>query len=237
MFSVTVLCRLRPRIVSSSFRYIHATAVCPGFFVGGVSRGQLHASRSSFVSLNSNSKLQSYRPSTRFTSTSTHSEDGHLIYTGGLTNAIRGVRMFSYSTSCTSLFLMPYLVSKKLVGTDNFALQVAFGCAIGFFTFVTPVFLHLMTHGYVMRLYHNPDKDTYTAITFSVFLTEKRNTFHQSQVKIPAVSQMFTTLYAGTKGLMVNPDLFAIPHDYNHLMGYDKPFSFDLDDVDRPDKS
>uniref|UniRef100_A0A3B5LHP8 Uncharacterized protein n=1 Tax=Xiphophorus couchianus TaxID=32473 RepID=A0A3B5LHP8_9TELE len=132
------------------------------------------------------------------------------------------VKMFSYSTSGASLILMPQILLKTGLGLGNIALEVISCGIIGFFTFLTPVILHFITKGYVIRLYHNPDRDTYTAITYSVFLTEKRCVFHQSQVRIPAVSKMFANFYAGPMGLFVNPDLFPIPHDYNHLMGYDK---------------
>lgn len=145
--------------------------------------------------------------------------------------------MFSYSTSGASLLLMPHILLKTGVGVQSFAVQAAFCGVIGFFTFLTPVLLHLITKGYVVRLYHHPDKDTYTAVTYSVLLLEKKNIFHQSQVKIPAVSKMFTSFYVNKMGLLVNPDLFVVPHDYNHLMGYDKPFSFNTDDMDKPERS
>lgn len=143
--------------------------------------------------------------------------------------------MFSYTTSGASLFLMPQILFKTGVGVQSVALQAAFCGIIGFFTFLTPVLLHFITKGYVIRLYHNPDMDTYTAITYSVFLTEKKTVFHQKEVRIPAVSKMFTTFYADKSGLLVNPDLFLFAQDYNHLMGYDKPFSFHSDDIDRPE--
>ncbi|XP_026169038.1 transmembrane protein 70, mitochondrial isoform X2 [Mastacembelus armatus] len=180
--------------------------------------------------------VQTHCLSNRPLSTAPHSEDGKLIYSGSLGSAVRGVKMFSYSTSTASLILMPHILLNTGIGVQSFAMQVAFCGVIGFFTFLTPVLLHLITKGYVIRLYHNPDKDTYAAVTYSVFLTEKKNVFHQSQVKIPAVSKMFTTFYAGNLGLLVNPDLFAIPYDYNHLMGYDKPFRFNIEDIDKPDK-
>lgn len=145
--------------------------------------------------------------------------------------------MFSYSTSGASLTIMPHILLKTGLGVKSFALQAAFFGVIGFFTLITPVLLHLITKGYVVRLYHNPDTDTYTAITYSVLLMEKRNVFHQRQVRIPAVGKMFTTFYTDKMGMLVNPDLFPIPQDYNHLMGYDKPFSFNTDDLDTPDKS
>ncbi|XP_070775598.1 transmembrane protein 70, mitochondrial [Enoplosus armatus] len=240
MLSVNVLRRLRPRVVSQSFSHIHLTATRHGapFAVscfGGAGGGRPHAVRRSF--LNRNNQVLSHCPPARCLSTGTHSEDGNLIYTGSLGTAVRGVKMFSYSTSGASLFLMPHILLKTGLGVQSFTLQAAFCGVIGFFTFLTPVVLHLITKGYVIRLYHNPDRDTYTAITYSVFLTEKKSVFHQRQVRIPAVSKMFVTLYADKMGLLVNPDLFPIPHDYNHLMGYDKPFSFDTDNIDRPDKS
>lgn len=147
-----------------------------------------------------------------------------------------GVKLFSYTTSGISLVIVPQMFLQTGLGVDNLALQVVFCGMIGFFTFLTPVLLHLMSRSYVLRLYHNPGTDTYTAVTYSVFLTEKRCVFHQKQVRIPAVSKLFTTFYAGQVGLLVNPDLFPIPQDYVHLMGYDKPFRFSSDDMDTSDK-
>lgn len=197
---------------------------------------QLHAVGRS-VLLNNSNKVPSFCSSIRCVSTETPSTEGQLIYTGNLGTAVRGVKFFSYSTSGASLFLMPQILLKTGLGVQSFALQAAFCGIIGFFTFLTPVLLHLVTRGYVIRLYHHPDTDTYTAVTYSVFLTEKRRVFHQRQVRIPSVSRMFTTFYAGDVGLLVNPDLFAMPQDYNHLMGYDKPFSFNPDDMSRPEDS
>lgn len=125
---------------------------------------------------------------------------------------------------------MPQILLETGLGVQSFALQAVFCGVVGFFTFLTPAILHYVTKGYVIRLYHDADRDTYTAVTYSVFLTEKRIGFHQRQVTIPAVSKMFTSFYADKMGLLVNPDRFPIPHDYNHLMGYDKPFAFDIED-------
>lgn len=132
---------------------------------------------------------------------------------------------------------MPYLLLKTGIGVNSLALQVAFCGFIGVFTFLTPVLLHLITKGYVVRLYHNKDTDMYTAITYNVFLVEKRTVFHQRDIEIPDVSRMFTTFYAKKRSMLVNPMLFALPHDYNHLMGYDRPFLFDLDDLNKPNES
>ncbi|KAK7944947.1 hypothetical protein WMY93_000675 [Mugilogobius chulae] len=145
------------------------------------------------------------------------SSDGQLIYTGSLGFAVRGVKAFSYSTSGASMLLMPHIMLTTGLGSHSLAFQLLFCGVIG----------------YVVRLYHEPGRDTYTAVTYSLFLTEKRTRFHQQQVRLPAVSKMFTTFYADKTGLLVNPDLFSVPQDYNHLMGYDKPFSFSPEQLDR----
>lgn len=147
--------------------------------------------------------------------------------------------MFCYTTTGATLTLMPFVIQETGLGMGfkSLAAQVIFCGVVVFFTFLNPVILHFITKGYVSRLYHNRDKDTYTAITYSIFLTEKRNMFHQRDVKVPSVHKMFTTFYAGTMGLLINPDNFIIPEDYNHLMGYDKPFTFDPEDMDMPKTS
>ncbi|XP_028831485.1 transmembrane protein 70, mitochondrial [Denticeps clupeoides] len=170
-------------------------------------------------------------------SSGSHSEDGKLIYTGNLGKAVLGVKFFSYSTSMFSVCVMPYVLMKTGLGVQSFALQVAFCGVIGFFTFLTPVLLHFITKGYVVRLYHKEEKDTYTAVTYSPLLLERKTVFHQSDVTIPDVSRMFTSFYAKNRSMLVNPMLFPLPHDYNHLMGYDRPFSFDIDELNKPDKS
>ncbi|KAM9388052.1 transmembrane protein 70, mitochondrial [Phaethornis superciliosus] len=159
-----------------------------------------------------------------------HPEHGRLVYKGNLAKAVLGVKFFSYSTSIFNLFMMPYIMLKTGVGFESVFLQAAFYGLIGFFTFVTPVTLHVLTKGYVVRLYYKEEMDTYTAITYSAILAEKATVFHQKDVKIPDITKMFTTFYAKTKSMLVNPSLFPNPQDYNHLMGYDKSFYINLEE-------
>ncbi|XP_076838340.1 transmembrane protein 70, mitochondrial, partial [Brachyhypopomus gauderio] len=172
-----------------------------------------------------------------YSAQSTSPEDGILIYTGNLGKTVLGVKFFSYSSSMFSLCVMPYIMMKNGMGVSSFTMKVAFCGVIGFFTFITPVLLHLITKGYVVRLYHNKETDTYTAVTYSAFLTQKKTVFHQSDVRIPDVSSMFTSFYVKKQSMLLNPMLFDLPHDYNHLMGYDQPFSFDMEEVNKPDKN
>ncbi|CAH6777240.1 Tmem70 [Phodopus roborovskii] len=158
-------------------------------------------------------------------------EDGRLIYTGNLARTVFGVKCFSYSTSVMSLTFLPYLLSQTNVTFGSLPLQILFYGIMGSFTMITPVLLHFLTKGYVIRLYHEASTDTYKAITYNVVLSETSTVFHQNDVKIPESSHIFTTFYAKTKSMLVNPALFANPEDYNHLMGYDKPFTFDKEEV------
>ncbi|XP_061695054.1 transmembrane protein 70, mitochondrial isoform X2 [Syngnathoides biaculeatus] len=205
MLSLSGVLSTRVRFIANSFSTTRTVCMRPGgqtsvSCFGRLIGNNLHAVRSSSLQLKF--KVQP-RILSSCLATMAHSENEKLIYTGSLAMAVRGVKMFSYSTSGASLFLMPQIFLKTGLGLQSLPLQMAFCSIIGFFTFLTPVLLHFITKGYVVRLYHNSDQDTYTAITYSVFLTEQRTVFHQKQ-------------------------------DYNHLMGYDKPFTFRTDYMDRP---
>ncbi|XP_053343026.1 transmembrane protein 70, mitochondrial [Clarias gariepinus] len=206
-------------------------------------RGRVYLLSSSSSALNSKPQLvqrtrvtsipqiRPFAPARCLSSLPGSSEDGVLIYNGNLGRAVLGVKFFSYSSSVFSLCVMPLIFMRTGLGMSSLAMKVAFCGFIGFFTFLTPVLLHLITKGYVVRLYHNKETDVYTAVTYSALLVEKKTRFHQSDVKVPDVSRMFTSFYAKKKSMLVNPMLFDLPHDYNHLMGYDRPFSFDPDDL------
>ncbi|XP_040278340.1 transmembrane protein 70, mitochondrial-like [Bufo bufo] len=175
----------------------------------------------------------------RFVSTSStpvnHEED-RLVYIGNLGTAVLGVKFFSYSTSVVSLIILPMIFANSGIGVDSLPLKIGFFSIVGFFTFITPVTLHLLTKGYVVRLYHNKERDLYTAITYNAFLREKRTEFSPEDVEVPGVSKMFTTFYAKKKSMLINPMLFPNSNDYQHLMGYDKPFTFNLEDLNPPSK-
>lgn len=146
-----------------------------------------------------------------------------------------GVKVFSYMNSATCLLLMPLILNAWLP-TQSLALQTSFITTISLFTFVTPIILHHFTKGYVFQLFHNANEDTYKAVTRNIFLMEKTTVFKQGDVRIPSIAKMFSTFYAGRMGMLVHPDHFVHPSDYSHLMGYDQPFTFNEEDLERPDK-
>ncbi|XP_007437823.1 transmembrane protein 70, mitochondrial, partial [Python bivittatus] len=159
-----------------------------------------------------------------------HSEFGRLIYSGNLSRSVLGVKIFCLTTSIITASMLFGIIFKFGLNVDKLYSEIAFYSATLFFIFLTPFLFHLFTKRYVIRLYHKAKTDTYTAITYSGILKEKKTLFHQKDVTVPDISKLFTTFYAKKRAMFVNPFLFHYPQDYNHLMGYDKPFQFDLND-------
>ena len=53
-------------------------------------------------------------------------------------------------------------------------MAVASGAFLSFFTFATPLLIHWMSKKYVTELLYNKIDDSYTAITYSLLLREKK---------------------------------------------------------------
>lgn len=133
---------------------------------------------------------------TRFSSTNTipKPEIGpsqtEQIYTGPLTDRIRAVKVFSLTTSVIGLAIQPILVEQgaKLGSTP----MIIFLCSFaGFFTFVTPLFLHLITKKYVCAIYYNRTSKEYTAITISLLLRKKEvHILFVSEIIIKIINNM-----------------------------------------------
>lgn len=94
---------------------------------------------------------------------------GTKIYHGTLSSKMKAVKIFSLSTSAAGLAAQPILLEQgaKLGGTAMAVFLCGFA---GFFTFVTPLFLHFITKKYVTEIHYSPAKDEYTATTISLFL-------------------------------------------------------------------
>lgn len=96
---------------------------------------------------------------------------GRQIYSGMLTSQIKSVKVFSLTTSMAGIIGQP-LLYKQIEQMGALASGAAM-CFVGFFTFVTPVLLHLVTKKYVIAMHYNDEKDTYTATTLTLLLTKR----------------------------------------------------------------
>lgn len=105
-------------------------------------------------------------------SCSTSDGNGFKVYNGILTPQIRMVKVFSLATSLGGIVAQPILLEQasKIGGTPMIVAICGFA---GFFTFVTPFLLHLITKRYVTELHYDDAKKEYTASTIT-FLLQKQ---------------------------------------------------------------
>lgn len=95
------------------------------------------------------------------------------IYYGTLTPQIRAVKVFSLCSSIAGLIAQPILI-KEASTIGSTSLLIAVCSVVGFFTFVTPILLHIITKKYVTEIHYNPDKTSYKATTYNFFLLPKQ---------------------------------------------------------------
>ncbi|KAJ2945913.1 hypothetical protein O0L34_g4829 [Tuta absoluta] len=153
------------------------------------------------------------------------------IYYGPLTPQIRAVKIFSVTSSMAGLLAQPIIIREaSTIGSTS--LIVALCSVVGFFTFVTPVLLHLITKKYVTEIHYDPKTSTYKATTINFFLAKKQLDFKVEDVVVPEIPGMFTTLLAKDKPLFIEARHFTDPRHYAKMMGYDKPLDFKLGDTD-----
>lgn len=152
------------------------------------------------------------------------------VYYGILSPQIRAVKVFSLATSIGGVIAQPILLEQaaKIGGTP---MIVAICGIAGFFTFVTPLLLHLITKRYVTELYYDVTTKEYTASTITFFLMKQQTKFKLEDVVVPEVPGMFTTFMVGKKSLFVDPKLFPDPTHYIKIMGYDKPIDFKFEEA------
>jgi transmembrane protein 70 len=94
------------------------------------------------------------------------------VYYGNLTPQIRAVKIFSLLSSVTGLATQPVLVHQvQNLGTPT---VVALFGVVGFFTFVTPFLLHMITKKYITYIYFDSGAGNYSAIYLTFFLREKK---------------------------------------------------------------
>uniref|UniRef100_A0A182YQA9 Uncharacterized protein n=1 Tax=Anopheles stephensi TaxID=30069 RepID=A0A182YQA9_ANOST len=152
------------------------------------------------------------------------------IYYGSLTPQIRAVKVFSLATSIGGIVAQPILLEQasKVGGMPMIVAVCGFA---GFFTFVTPILLHLVTKRYITELHYDPGSQQYTATTITFFLQREKTQFKVEDVTVPEVGGLFTTFLVKNKALFVDPQLFADPTHYIKIMGYDKPIDFKFEEA------
>lgn len=99
----------------------------------------------------------------------------YVVYDGALKKQLRHVKLFSIITSMTGLTMQPVII--KTMDQHGKAATAALLTMVGFFTFVTPVLIHLMSKKYVVEIIFDPTRQEYTAATYNFFLMRKEVRF------------------------------------------------------------
>ncbi|XP_047529204.1 transmembrane protein 70 homolog, mitochondrial [Vanessa atalanta] len=149
------------------------------------------------------------------------------IYYGPLTPQIKAVKIFSVSSSAAGLAAQPIII-REATTIGSTSLLVALCSVVGFFTFITPLLLHLITKKYVTEIHYDPNTLTYKATTINFFLASVQLNFKAEDVVVPDIPGMFTTMVAKGKPLFIEARHFTDPLYYAKIMGYDKPLDFKL---------
>lgn len=122
------------------------------------------------------------------------------------------------------MFLLFYKGGQPCISIIRFAqnnilfgslpLQILYYGIIGSFIVTNPTLLPFVTYKWLGHwLCHKATADTYKTITYNAVLSEMSTVFHQNDMRIPNSTHVFTTFYAKTKPLLVNPGLFPNPED------------------------
>ena len=100
-------------------------------------------------------------------------EHDQTIYQGILSAQIKLVKGFSLTTSFISIACQPVLLMNMHQANTNLAVMAGAGAFLSIFTFATPLLIHHISKKYVTELNYNKMEDSYTAITYSLFLRKK----------------------------------------------------------------
>ncbi|KAJ8730203.1 hypothetical protein PYW07_017241 [Mythimna separata] len=130
-------------------------------------------------------------------------------------------------SSAAGLLAQPIII-REAATIGSTSLLVALCSVVGFFTFVTPILLHVITKKYVTQIHYDPATSTYTATTINFFLAKKKLDFKVEDVEVPDIPGAFTTMKAKGTPLFIEARHFSDPLHYAKMMGYDKPMDFKL---------
>lgn len=156
------------------------------------------------------------------------------VYAGPLGGQIRRVKVFTLITSLSGLFAQPVIYERAQELGTNTILIYGLCSFVGFFTFVTPFLIHLITKKYVTEITYNKMNDSYTATVITLLLRRREITFKPGEPIVPDVLGMFTSMTIRGIPLFIDARFFEDLGHYKKIMGYDKPIDFKLSSSDKP---
>ena len=165
--------------------------------------------------------INDLRNSRNYSTQSSDSDKGNLVYVGRVGSMFRMLKLFSLTTSTVGLSLQPYLFMTYQDAPLVTALP--FFAALNMFVFVNPLLIHHIGKKYVMEVYFDQRTKVFTAVLLSFFARKYNFTFTADDVQIPDVPGMFAILTIKGRPLFVLESDFTDLEVYKHMMGFDKP--------------
>lgn len=145
-----------------------------------------------------------------------------LVYEGSLTRTVRGVKLFSLSTSSLGLAIQVMVYLKMSHESQSASWVLVFGGSIATIVLMSPLLLHYMTKRYVTRVYFEPESRTFTTWSLTLFNRKRVTTFKAEDVVLPSVRSPFTTFTVAGRPFFIDPLSFKDIAIFEHLVGYDK---------------
>jgi len=149
-----------------------------------------------------------------------HPEKGTLMYAGKLSQAIKGLKLFSLSTSFLAVVSQPLILASA---TDDFKFKAGLLGTFSVMVMSTPVMVQYVTKKYVTDVYYNSDSKIFTLAYRSLFLRRKEFQYEAKDVKVPLLGGMFTTHMIKGRPFFIELSEFRSKQVYIHMVGYDKP--------------
>lgn len=168
-------------------------------------------------------------------STASSAFDGKVIYTGNLTRMVRNVKLFSLTTSLIGLSFQP-MIYKELMDLPIW-LAALLGGTVNSFIFISPVLLHWVSKRYVMEIQFDPALQQFKALTYTFFLRKKQHVFKATDVVVPAIPRLFSTVLILGKPMLVDISSFSDRNAMLHMLQYDKPMEWEIPISDLEDNS
>lgn len=150
----------------------------------------------------------------------THPTKGVLVYTGKMTQYVKGLKTLSLSTSLLALLAQPMVLS---AAKDDLVFKAGVMGSISAVVFFTPALVHFVTKKYVTDIYYNKDTKMFTLACKSFFLRRKEWEFKAEDVVIPFTPRMFVTHVIKGRSFFIDFEEFRDKEIYKHMVGYDKP--------------
>lgn len=148
-------------------------------------------------------------------------EMGQLVYEGSLTRTVRGVKLFSLSTSCLGLAIQS-LVYVKMSESQSTGWVFLFAGSIATIVLMSPLLLHYVAKRYVTHLYYEPNSRTFTTWSLTLLNRKRETRFKAEDVVVPTVRGPFTTFTVARRPFFIDPLSFKDVAIFEHLVGYDK---------------